>query len=31
MKPYIVTAPNGAQQMVYQARDGRIKAGACRP
>ena len=31
MKPYIVTAPNGEQTLVYQTKDGRIKAERINP
>ena len=31
VEPRIVTAPNGAQHVVYQARDGRIKAERIHP
>jgi hypothetical protein len=31
MNPYIVTAPNGAQHVVYQARDGSIRVERIHP
>ena len=31
MKPYIETAPNGEQMLIYQTRDGRIKAERIHP
>ena len=31
MQPYIVTAPNGEQTLIYQTRDGRIKAERINP